>query len=656
MKNSTLNSYKSFVLALCLLFSASVFGATVTYNVATGNWTEAANWSTQAPVAGDNIVIPAGAVVTVSTDLSAIKYNKITVNGKLIIAEMGKLNIEQTVLASPIFDIVGGEVENAGGLVIKQTLANNSTVALQFSDHADRDDKFTNTGVLTIDNTVATNSSTTGRSVSFTQISADRTARFVMGGTMNLNIKTQMRFIELMGGNAEISGTATIGSPTDYKNWRFLHLNLANGATNSLTFTPDANITVYTAFDSMNGCININTVNNGTVSLINKGTLTLNGGGTFTTGAYGINVNPQASSTGATNAILINEGILNISGNFPGGGIFLTGAAQTGSLPVFNNMEGAILNISNSASGINATAIRATNTAVATIVTNNSGAMNLSTVIPYSMLYGKNNSTFNNTGVVNVDKSITGYDNSSTGCIISNNAGGVFNFNVADNEANAISTNNKIIFTNNGGTVTGRGVIGAGTFVPSTGTLSPGDNAGIGTFTFSDESLALTGKAVMNINGVAESNSDKILSTGSLDISGLELEVIVDEAYSPGNQDLISLVSASSRIGNFASVTAPTKWVTNYTATSANLLYDNSTEIRSSSENEIKVYVQGQEILIKKGSGSLVLIQLVDMTGRILKQEILTAESNVLNAGNMKGVYMVRVFSTTGDYSQKVIL
>jgi hypothetical protein len=649
----------SLMMVLGMFFSSTAYGADITYTATTGDWTNA-NWSPQSPVNGDNIIIPAGAIVTVSTDVSVgntIKFNKITLNGKLVISSTGALNIEQTVLNSPIVDVSGGELVNLGTLTVKQTLANNTTVCLQFSDNATNDSKFTSTGVFSIDNTSSSNASTSGRCISFNQTTAGRTAQLTLGGTLNFTVKTSTRFIELVGGQAQIDGTFTIGSTSDYKNWRFLHMAPVNGM---ITFATTANVTMYTAFDSTNGCININAGTAGTVTLDNKGTLNILGGGSFASSTpYGISINPQATSTTSSNGILINEGILNINGNFPGGCLFLTGANFATSYPKVNNT--GTINLTNTYTGTgNGSALRTTiNTAQQTVVLNNNagGTMSLVAANTYAISFGLYG-TVNNSGLISVNKPIVG---SSTTVIpvINNNANGEFKFDELTNASKAIdATTYKLSLINSGGKVTGRGVFGLGTFNPSTGTLSPGGDTGIGSFTFSDPSLTLTGSCNMNVNGIttAGTDYDQIVSTGTLDVAVVSLTMTVGGGYTPVNSDLIPLFSATSRTGNFSAITAPSKWVSNYTSTTANLLFDTSTGIDTKSVFNGSISASQQTIRVTLNSDAPAQFELTDMTGRLIQQITVKGQNNVIPAASLKGVFIARIRSAEGIYSQKIIL
>lgn len=379
----------SLLMVVGLFFASSAYAADITYAVATGDWTDA-NWTPQAPVAGDNIIIPTGAILTVSTDLSATIFNKVTVNegGKLIISATGNLNIQQTIALTTVLNIVGGEVSNAGTLTIKQTLANTSTVPLQFSENVNVEGKFTNTGTLLIDNTASSNSSTSGKCISFTQTS--QISRMKFGGTMTFNSKTGARFIEVMSAaKVEFDGTAVIGSSSDYKNFRLMHF----GSSCNVTIAPTADITFYSGFAATNGAITFS--NNQVVQVTNKGKLTIFGGSAVT--GYGIYINPQLASTLNGTSTFTNEGTLIIDGNFPLGCIYLNGT-NTSTLATFTNTLGATSTLRNT--GVAATAVPIRASATLPTVLTNAGTMNVSNTAMDASI-GTSFNTYTNTGTVN---------------------------------------------------------------------------------------------------------------------------------------------------------------------------------------------------------------------------------------------------------------
>ncbi len=580
------NFFKAALIFTGLFFITSLFGATVTWNGVAGDglWSSATNWSSNAtPTSTDNVVIPKTFTVTINGN--AGKINQITVQGKLIIAATGMLNVEQTVSLDPLVDVAAGEIVNEGSLTIKQTIVSNTNQALKFSNGTDAGDaKFTNTGSLLVDLTARPAASGVA-CISFSQSTTGRTARFTFGGNMTFNLPAQARLFEITSGYTVMDGTYIFGSTSDYKNWRFIQLTQGN-----LTLASTANITLYSGYN-LAYAGTIASSNSKDITFTNNGILVLHGGPAVA--GYGIYMNPQNANNTCT---FTNSGNLTIDENFPLGALYMGGSSAVVS-NVFNNQSGATLTLSNT--NTTAGAVMANATSTITNIFNNAGTMSLNSASARNIYFGGSNSTFNNTGTVNVTKAITG-NSTTTACVFNNNTGGVFNFNVSDNAQPAISNANKITFNNNGGTVAGRGVFSAGTFVPSTGILSPGGNTGTGIFTFTDASLALTGKCVMNINGTntAGTDYDQINSTGTLDIYGCTLDARIGSGYTPAASDNVTLISAVSRAGNFFSFTAPTIWSVFYTTTSAILSYGEPGEVK---RNGIKIMLKLDDLQVLNG-------------------------------------------------------
>lgn len=379
----------SFMIGIGMFFSSSAFAGIITYGSTTGNWTDA-NWTPQAPVTGDNVVIPAGAVVTLSTD-AGIDINSLSVLGTLNITASGILSVRQTASVNPLVNVGGGVINNAGALTIFQTLAQ-PNAAITFGNGTDADAQFINTGILNINMLASTISSATTRCVNFAQTTLSRTCRFTFGGILNFSVPDGTRFFEISSGaNAVMDGTAVIGSTTDYKNWRLIHMG------NKGTLTLAGNIEFYSGYtSSANGTISMSVSATGSAvgNLVNSGTLKIHGGSTVT--GYGIYLNPQYVSPTSGTANFTNQGTLLIDGNFPLGTIFLNGS--TGTSATFNNQVGAVATLSNSGTGTKAVPFIAS--ATATTAINNAGTLNLSSVgLDASINTSKN--TFTNTGTVN---------------------------------------------------------------------------------------------------------------------------------------------------------------------------------------------------------------------------------------------------------------
>lgn len=655
MKTITFLSCKTrislFAILVGMLFTSSAFAATVTWNGLAGDglWSSPTNWSSNlTPTAADNVVIPATFTVTLSSD--AGKINKITVNGKLIVTTTGILNVEQTTSSDPLVDIAGGEIDNAGSLTIKQTIASNNNLAIKFSDGAAiANTKLTNSGVLTVDLTARATTSTTA-CISFAHVTANtKTAQFNLGGTINMNVLAQARVFELTSGNVILDGTYTFGSDSDYKNWRFIQTIAGN-----FTFASTADITLYAGY-TLDNAGTIASSNSKEVVFTNNGKLTLHGGPALL--GYGIFMNPQANTFNCT---FTNNGTLTLDGSFPRGAIYMSGGAITAT-NTLNNQIGATLSIANSSTVSGA--IVANATATLTNIINNAGTFSLNAGTSKSIYFGGSNSTFNNSGTVNVTKAITGNTTANT-CVFNNNSGGVFNFNVSDNAQLAISNSNKINFKNNsGGIVNGRGLCGSGTFLPQDGSiLSPGGDNGTGIFTFLDSNFILKGKCIMNINGTTAAGTDfdqvyTNQASSVLNVTNVNVETIIGAGYSPANLDIVPLFKSLGTVtGTFASVIAPSNWVSSYDASSGNLLYDTSTGIEKNVELNGQISVIGNQIIVNRTSTEMAQLQITDLSGRIVMKTTVKGDKNVFESANLKGIYIARLITAEGNYSQKILL
>jgi len=557
----------SVLIGIGMLFSYNAFGAAITWGApASGDWATASNWTGGVvPGANDDVTIASGKTVTISSSLT--KINKIAVNGKLIISVDGVLNVEQSVSNTPLFDLIGGEVENAGLLTIKNTL-NNSNTVLKFSENSSRDDKFTNTGTLNLDNLAGSYSLSTGKCIGLSQTTSTRTMLLKLGGTLNLtNIKTSSKFIEMDGAVATIDGSTTIGSSSDYKNWKFINI-IANG---NLTFATTANITMYSGLVNTDGAI---TASNTAVSggVTNNGSLTIHNGSAVTGSAIYINPAASIATTFTNNKDIIIDGLSPVAA-------FNIGNANASSSVTITNASTGTFSITNTSSSASAILTSVTPTVTFT----NGGTLNLAVpAASRAMYFGDNSATFTNNGTLNTNNAITGND-ATTACIFNNNSTGIVNANLASDLSVIVSNNKKITF-NNYGTVTGIGILAAGTFNTLTGTLNPGIGTGTGILRIYQTPYTLTGKSIMQINGTttAGTNYDQIVfgfspsGTVAIDPSA-SLEISKGAGYTPIAGDKVSLFSPIvTRTGTFttANVIAPANWYLDYSSTAnASLLY-----------------------------------------------------------------------------------
>lgn len=363
----------TFIFFLSISF-LTVYSANVTWTgAATGDWETPANWSSNAlPLAADSVYIPVSTVVTLSTDAGTI--NKLAVSGKLIISATGALTVDQTantVGSSPIVNLIGGDIENNGILIVRNSLSTSSNTCIKFSQST-RNNNLINNGVFTLDNTAGAYASITGRAIGLSQSTGNGISTFKMGGTVNLNIKSGCVFIESNeGGNLTLDGTNVIGSTLSYKNFRFARIIVGAGVGGKITIAPTADITLYSAFESAtNGIINLN--GNSTTSactFTNNGKFTIfSGSGTA---GYGIFFNP-----GNSNVLnyFTNNGTMTVQGTFLNGNAVYVGGTGSG-VSNLNNTATGVLTLSIPDPAVQVIKTAATNNKLTLV---NDGVMNVS--------------------------------------------------------------------------------------------------------------------------------------------------------------------------------------------------------------------------------------------------------------------------------------
>jgi hypothetical protein len=367
------------------LLCISIHAQTSTWvGPATGDWGTASNWSPAMPIATDSVSIPATFTVTASTNVGTI--NRLSVSGKLIIAASGSLSIEQTASTNTgaIVNLIGGQIENQGALSLKNSVTTSTNTVLKFSE-SPLENKFTNSGTFSLDNTAGAYASTVGRGIGLSQLS--NVSTFKMGGTMNIAIKAGCCLFETDGGgNLTLDGSAIIGSPTDFKDLRFIKI-LSGG---SVTLAASANIILFSGFtNASNGVVNVQSATNVApgASFTNNGSLVVKGGD-GTTG-YGIYFNGQASTALNT---FNNNGTIEFFGKFPKGTFYIGGTA--GGTNTLNNAAGAKLSLSNSDAGA---IVLKSASATILFTLNNNGVINISTPT-HSLFSG---ATISGTGTIN---------------------------------------------------------------------------------------------------------------------------------------------------------------------------------------------------------------------------------------------------------------
>ena len=155
------------VFLLLLFFTCPIFATTITWTGTTGNWDDAANWSTNTvPTASDDVIIPSG-TVRIPIGYAAFAES-VDVTGYLIIRNNASLTLDGGQDAMVIH--TGGVVDNRGAIGISNTtghgisvsggsLINNAIISAELNIGAtgvfiDQYGSFDNaaTGEITIDN------------------------------------------------------------------------------------------------------------------------------------------------------------------------------------------------------------------------------------------------------------------------------------------------------------------------------------------------------------------------------------------------------------------------------------------------------------------------------------------------------------------------
>ncbi|MFT3752613.1 MAG: T9SS type A sorting domain-containing protein [Paludibacter sp.] len=78
--------------------------------------------------------------------------------------------------------------------------------------------------------------------------------------------------------------------------------------------------------------------------------------------------------------------------------------------------------------------------------------------------------------------------------------------------------------------------------------------------------------------------------------------------------------------------------------------------IKPVAEFEGKIYFDGKAIQVMLPANENVYMMLTDITGKTIKTVTLWGESNVVSVNAPKGIYIVRLTTAKGVYSQKISL
>jgi len=661
----------SILAVVFMFFSVQVFAQSVNWTgpATGGDWASAGNWSGgKTPAATDSVFIGSGNQVTLSTNAGVI--NNMAIQGKLVVTSSGILAIEQN-RNSALLDIQGGEVDNAGSITLTQKLANiNPGIALA---DGSANSTFKNTGTLSINMSLT---GATGNCVSFKQASGG-TATFVLGGTMTFTPAAAKNIFSNLLGNGQIDGTAVIGSATAYQNYRLLQV-----AGGHFTILPNANIEFYCGLTT-GAIVMINNAGTAilasTATLTNNGTLMIHANSAVTSNAIQFSPGAFATSTLANSGTIIADGAY-----ISAGGVISCAGTDATSYAVINNLSGGMLSATNTygtsittGGTTSGPALTASNTKNATV--NNAGVISLNST-GRCMLFGGSLCTFNNNsgGLVTVTTAITGSSSNTGACNIYNNTGATFDFNVPVNPNvgtivnahYAIHNASKILFTNSGGTVTGRGTFMTGLFVPSTGTIAPGNGNGAtpyGLFAinataldFSKSTLSL--KIGGNSAGVNQDQINLGTASAAVNISGTALNLTFDPVYTPANLvDSIVLIKSTSSTapvitGNFASTSLPTGWALNYTPAVTRLIYTTPNALQNINMLNAKIYAVDNQLKVSLGNDVPADLKIMDLTGRMMIETLVKGQNNTITTDGLKGIFIVRLKTENGDYSQKISL
>ena len=647
LKTTLLRPKKYFViiLTICALYiSSSAFAADITWDHGGGtdtDWTNPLNWSGDVlPTSADQVTITGVYTVTVSSNVGVI--NKLVVQTSaagaptLVITSGGTLTVSNsTTTGQSQVILIGGIIQNAGTLNITtysgasygmEFRSSTSTVAVASS--------YSGAGTLNINSSAGTNSC-----IYFSQTNANPI--LTVGGTISLTPAATKYVITSSGGNATINGSGTLSAGTSGTNVGYGLLSIsASGGAASVTIEKDVTLNSYTnnAFSTTSAPIYLGTSVGNT--LTNKGTLYI-GGINSNDGIY------SGATTGITNAI-DNQGTINFVGAFPNAAIGFggTGAAN------FTN-SGTILVSNMTATGSKGITISSTSTVNIT----NTGNMTFDATNATTgamMTIGDSKSKFDNTGTVTINK---GYlAGSAATAAFNNNAGGVVG--IYNTQGSGYFANTNLTFTNKG-TIEGFGNFANGSFIPSTGTISPAGTSGYGKINFyqattGSPTFNLTGKCLMNVKGkaVAGTDYDQItVSTAgsSLNVSGVNLEVTLDPSYTPADKDTVVLFTGNAALtGTFASMSLPRGWRMEYSTTKAEMVFrltDALNEIEGTSK---LIYGIRNAIVVNDSEGKEITI--FNLAGQALNK--FAGTSNHQQIPMNKGFYIVQV----GNLTKKVLV
>ncbi len=310
--------YRQVVVTL-LLLSGSYFAKAFTYTASrTGNWTTPSTWGqiVNIPTAGDNVVIPNGFTVTVSTTTAVASAVTVNTGGKLTISNGDKLTMgglltnNGTITTNTGSLIIGGSLDNAGSLTVS---ANGS---LTFDGAANS--TIYGGGTYSIPGTVVMNmgSATTELDV--------QDANFISG------INTGGRYyFTFTRGIFQMDNSGTLNNAYN------------SGSSNSLTIPNGVTL------ESDNGTMYLASLGTtGNVLLLGK--LFVNGGTVYVQTGQALNAGPadDFQYSGGTSQLYITSGSLTVGGGF---------SPKNGTSYIDFNMSGGTMEVTSREPSNNAT-------------------------------------------------------------------------------------------------------------------------------------------------------------------------------------------------------------------------------------------------------------------------------------------------------------
>jgi fibronectin-binding autotransporter adhesin len=674
------------------IFSVYLFSIQTAYSQRTWDggansnvWSDPANWSGDAvPTALDDVIIIEGANVRVT---AASTCRKLQINGGT--GKQGKVTVEAGVtltvsapdnttvpggIGNAVLTLFGGMIENNGIMTVS---GRQGLDAIRFDEatSGNVNSTYMGTGTLTCNTSSSTGGgggNLTGACVTFAQTGG--TATFTVGGTYNFvtggtlpqgtpAFPTSKSVFICGKGNAVINGTGSILISGDRRALRVVpvlgesaHLTIESGVIMQLTSTMG------------NGNSGIVTVElsqaDANSKLTNKGILNFSG-------AKG---NPIGMTNGvnATNiGYFINEGTININGDFTDataditlGGIFFGGPNIIHGSSFTNATTGKInYNTVSTGTSVKPLFVPTNSTAPKFTITNN-GTITIGAngALTNAIKLGNLKTVFNNAGTITIGVGKITYTSGTGGnALFNNNVGGTLNFLAAAAAATAVS--DSVTFTNAGGTLRGSGTFSnlGGNVFNASSTISPGQAAGAGIFTFNNASLTLNGTFIANINGktTAGTDFDQISApNAAVNVSGLT--IAVTSGYTSAMGDAITLISAGSITGT-PTFTLPTGWVGSVsggrviiTATGAVSVSETLKGLVSITPNPTTDKVR--ITLSDNNSFESTKVTIYDVTGRQLLTQKMAATALELDMSSFaKGVYLVKINANNSFYTEKII-